>query len=62
MTNERQIGQAMIEEVLSGRNRSAPQANASTEMLRAAAHTLTQTVTRAVRHLTYIELVCEVPA
>jgi hypothetical protein len=62
MTNERQIGQAMIEEVLSGRNRSAPQANANAEPQQAAARTLTRPVARAVRHRMCIELACEVPA
>lgn len=45
----------MIEEVLSGRNGSA-------QAVRAAARTLTQTVARAVRHMTCIEVVCEVSA
>ena len=62
MTNERQIGRAMIEEVLSARNDSAPAVNGSAEARRAAARALSQTVARAGRRVTAIEVVCEVPA
>ncbi|MBB5465820.1 hypothetical protein HDG32_001927 [Paraburkholderia sp. CI2] len=50
MTNERQIGLAMNEEVSSGRNGSALETHGSAP------------ATRGVRRITYIEVVCEVPA
>lgn len=62
MTNERQIGRVMIEQVLSGRNGSAPEANALVPAVRAAARVARQTVVRTVRRTMSIELVSEVPA
>ncbi|APA84687.1 hypothetical protein BJG93_04265 [Paraburkholderia sprentiae WSM5005] len=62
MTNERQIGQAMIEEVLTGRNGSALEATASAPAVRTAAPAVKQTVARSMRRMTLIEVVCEVPA
>jgi hypothetical protein len=62
MTNERQIGQVMIEQVLSGRNGSAPQANARVPAVQATARAARQTLARTVQRTMSIELVSEVPA
>ncbi|WP_233801676.1 hypothetical protein [Paraburkholderia sp. HP33-1] len=62
MTNERQIGQAMIEEVLSGRHESASKASVSAPAVRATASGARQTVSRTVRCTMLIGVACEVPA
>ncbi|RZF25386.1 hypothetical protein EVC45_33805 [Paraburkholderia sp. UYCP14C] len=62
MTNERQIGQAMIEEGLSGRNGSALETHGGTPADRAAVRTARHAVARRVRRSTNTRVVCEVPA
>ncbi|ADG15699.1 hypothetical protein OKW33_001116 [Paraburkholderia atlantica] len=61
MTNERQIGRAMSEEVSSGRNRSALETRGSGPAAQAA-QTTTDAAARGVRRIRSIEIVCEVPA
>ncbi|MGF6967661.1 hypothetical protein OKW43_004689 [Paraburkholderia sp. WC7.3g] len=52
----------MIEEVLSGRNGSALEANGRAPAARTSAPAVVQTVARSMRRITLIEVVCEVPA